>query len=206
MMKFCQRNDILDKAQFGFRSKMSCVDAISTVTEYIRTAIEKKSVGQSSFIDLKKPFDTLDHEILITKMEKYGFRGKVKNILSSYLRNRSQFVYYNGPKTSKQQICTDVPQGSVLGPFLFLLYVNDLPNLIEDSQITMFADDTNLLRCGKKREVLLQEDIERVADWFISNKLTINVGKCEVISFGNGIPQEIQLWAKIYPLKSHPNT
>ena len=196
MMNFCESNNLLHGAQFGFRSKMSCVHAITTVTEYIRTAIENKQLGQSCFIDLQKAFDTLNHEILLQKMENYGFRGKILSLIASFLKDRRQFVYHNGRTTSKRLITTGVPQGSVLGPFLFLLYINDLPTIIQESQVTMFADDTSLLKSGKKGELLLQPDVERLSNWFISNKLTINVGKCEIISFGIGAPQEPHILEK----------
>ena len=168
MMKFCESNNLLHGAQFGFRSKISCVHAITTVTEYIRAAIESKQLSQSCFIDLQKAFDTLNHEILLQKMQNYGFRGKILSLIASFSKDRRQFVYHNRT-TSKQLITTGVPQGSVLGPFLFLSYMNDLPTIIEESQVTIFADDTSLLKSAKKGEFLLQPDVERLSNWFVSN-------------------------------------
>ena len=106
MMTFCESNNLLHGAPFGFRYKMSCVHAITTVTEYIRTAIENKQLDQSCFIDLQKAFDTLNHEILLQKMENYGFRGKILSIIASFLKDRRQFVYHNGRATSKRLITT----------------------------------------------------------------------------------------------------
>ena len=131
---------------------MSCVHAITTVTEYIGAAIENKQLGQSCFIDLQKPFDTLNHEILFQKKPSYGFGGKILSLIASFSKDRHQFVYHNGRTTSKRLITTVVPQGSVLRPFLFLLYISDLPTIIEESQVTMFADDTSLLKSRKKVE------------------------------------------------------
>ena len=91
MVKFCEKEKILISTQNGFRTKRSCVDAISTVTEYIRTEIDGKSVGQICFIDLQKAFDTLDHNILLNKIEKYGFRGPIYHIVKRYFENRWQF-------------------------------------------------------------------------------------------------------------------
>ena len=144
MVKFCEKEKILTSTQYGFRSKRSCVDAISTVTEYIRTEIDRKSIGQICFIDLQKAFDTLDHNILLNKIEKYGFRGPIYHIVKNYLDNRWQFVASDCSISSKRRICTGVPQGSVLGPLLFLLYINDLHQVIKDSRIAMFADDTTV--------------------------------------------------------------
>ena len=89
-MKFCESNNLLHGAQFGFWSKMACVHAITTVTEYIRAATEKKQLYQSCFIDLQKAFDTLNHEILLQKMENYGFRGKILSLIVSFLKDRRQ--------------------------------------------------------------------------------------------------------------------
>ena len=131
MVKFCVKEKILTSTQFGFRSKRSCVDAISTVTEYIGTEIDRKSIGQICFIDLQKAFDTLDHNILLNKIEKYGFRGPIYHIVKSYLDNRWQVVASDCSISSKRRICTGVPQGSVLGSRLFLLYINDLHQVIK---------------------------------------------------------------------------
>ena len=94
--------------------------AIAAVTEYKSAAIEKKQLGQSCFIDLQKTFDAPNHEILLQKMENYGFRAKILSLIASYLKARGQFVYHNVRTTSKRMINTGVPQGSVIGPFRFL--------------------------------------------------------------------------------------
>ena len=137
-------------------------------------------------------FDTLDHEILMFKLEKYGFRGTDLEILRKYLSDRYQFVCENG-NHSKNSVKTGVPQGSVLGPFLFLLYINDLQKVVKDSQIVMFADDTTIVKSGKHTDRELNEDLHRITDWFTASKLTVNIGKCEAISFGNGLPEKITI-------------
>ena len=102
----------------------------------------------------------------------------MSHLTFSFSNARRQFVYHNWRTTSKQLINTGVPQGSQLGSFLFLQYMNDLPTGIEESQVTIFADDTSLLKSGKKGELLLQPDVERLSNWFVSTKLFINVEKC----------------------------
>ena len=199
MVKFCEKEKILTSTQYGFRSKRSCVDAISTVTEYIRTEIDRKSIGQICFIDLQKAFDTLDHNILLNKIEKYGFRGPIYHIVKSYLENRWQFVASDYAISSKRRIFTGVPQGSVLGPLLFLLYINDLHQVIKDSRIAMFADDTTVLNAGDKTSPLITQDLKNMTNWFVSNKLTVNVNKCEAICFGCGKPDKVTILSNELP-------
>ena len=188
MMKFCEKNNIITKNQYGFRSRRSCADAIATVTEFMRSEIDSKATGQACFIDLQKAFDTLDHKILLEKLEKYGYRGPIHKLLSSYLSDRWQYIELNGTRTDKKQILTGVPQGSILGPLLLLLYINDLDMNSGDSNVTMFADDTTLISSGKTRHFSIQ-DVNKILNWLIKNKLTINVDKCEVIFLGSGYPQ-----------------
>ena len=109
--------------------------------------------GQACFNDLKKAFDTLNHEILLNKLENYGFRGKINEILGSFLRDRKQYVRLNEIETDKLTVQTGVPQGSVLGPFLFLIYINDLPDSCEKAEVAMFADDTTL-KSNQEKELI----------------------------------------------------
>ena len=101
MIKFCEKNSIISGHQYGFRSNRSCIDAIVSITEFIRTEIDRKSLGQACFIDLQKAFDTLDHNILLQKMEKYGYRGPIHDVMKSYLSERWQYEDINGKETSK---------------------------------------------------------------------------------------------------------
>ena len=130
---------------------------------------------------------------MLNKIEKYGFRGPIYHIVKSYLDNRWQFVASGCSISSKRRICTGVPQGSVLGPLLFLLYINDLHQVIKDSRITMFADDTTVLNAGDKTSPLITQDLKNMTNWFVSNKLTVNVDKCEAISFGCGKPDKVTI-------------
>ena len=114
------------------------------ISEIIKETIHNGKYGCDIFIDLKKAFDTVNHNILLTKLEHYGVRGVSLKWFESYLSNRSQYVFCNGVKSDILNITCGVPQGSVLGPLLFLLYINDLPNISSKLNFFLFADDTNI--------------------------------------------------------------
>ena len=135
----------LNELQFGFRASHSTAHALLSITEKIRNALDNDQFACGVFIDLRKAFDTVDHKILVKKLEHYGARGIPKDWFSSYLFNHKQFVSINGFKSSLKCISCGVPQGSVLGPLLFLIYINDLSCSVKYSTVYHFADDTNLL-------------------------------------------------------------
>ena len=143
---YLEKNGIIYKLQFGFRSKHSTKHALIDITENIKRALDNKKFGCGIFVDLQKAFDTVNHEILIKKHAHYGIRGVANNWFSSYLTKRSQYVSILGFDSSQKESRHGVPQGSVLGPLLFLLYINDLHRAIKFSKVYHFADDTNLLR------------------------------------------------------------
>ena len=148
--------------------------------------------GQACFINLQKAFDTQDHSILLKKLYAYGYRGPIFEILMDYLANRYQYIETVNDRTDKLQIKTGVPQGSILGPFLFLVYINDLPSYIgNSSRIAMFADDNSIVKAGPRNQCFLQTDLDRINNWFCYNKLSLNISKCEVVNFGIGIPNDL---------------
>ena len=137
--------------QFGFRKKHSTNHALIEITETIRQALDNKKIACGIFVDLQKAFDTVNHDILISKLDHYGIRGSANKWFASYLKNRSQFVSILGFDSSTKPISHGVPQGSVLGPLLFLIYINDLHLAIKNSKVFHFADDTNLLNIGSSK-------------------------------------------------------
>ena len=168
--------------QFGFRKKHSCVDALAELTERIRHVRTKFSVN--FFLHLKKAFDTLDHSILIKKLSCYGIGGNALKWFESYLHNRSQRVEFSGFASSYKEISCGVPQGSVLGPILFLIYLNDLPSVCKKLEVFLFADDTNLSALDMTYEQITA-DHESVSSWLTSNKLVLNLDKTVCLNIGH---------------------
>ena len=147
--KFLNKYNCIYNLQFWFREKHSTNHALINITESIRSALDNDKTVCGIFVDLQKAFDTVNHEILIDKLNYYGIRGTANTWFKSYLSNRKQFVSINGFNSDTLNITHGVPQGSVLGPLLFLLYINDLHISIKHSKVYHFADDTNLLHINE---------------------------------------------------------
>ena len=138
------------------------------------------------FIDLKKAFDTVDHDTLLDKLNFYGFRGLINQWFSSYLNDRSQTTQIADHISNKASISFGVPQGSVLGPLLFLLYVNDIHQCSTKLKFYLFADDTNILFAKKNLKVIktiVNTELCKLYDWLTSNKLTLNISKSNFVIF-----------------------
>ena len=160
-------------------------------TKMIEDAFEKNEYAVGVFCDLSKAFDTLNHNILLSKLEHYGIRDITGQWFTSYLSNRQQFVDWNGCKTKTAKLETGVPQGSILGPLLFLIYINDLPSASNLKSI-MFADDTNLLIRDKNFQNLidnLNNELRGVDDFFKANQLKLNAKKTKLVCFRKKSPQ-----------------
>jgi hypothetical protein len=179
LINFINKHKILYKYQFGFRKNHSTTLALIEITDNILQDLEKGKCSAGIFIDFKKAFDTVDHKILISKLEHYGIRGPALQWLKSYITDRQQFAFVNGKNSTMQKITCGVPQGSVLGPLLFLIYTNDIGNCTE-SKVRLFADDTNcFVRSDNYADLkkVITGTLKEIFKWCSDNKLTINIDK-----------------------------
>ena len=177
-------NNINYPLQFGFRQKYSTSFALIHLTETIKESLDQGKYSCSISVDLQKTFDTVDHNILMGKLKHYGIRGVAYSWFESYLKGRKQHVSINGFNSKDLPIYYGVPQGSVLEPLLFLLWINDLHAAIKFCKVHHFADDTNLLhisKSSKKLNKFINFDLKNLSNWLNVDKISLNVSKTELI-------------------------
>lgn len=188
LINYVESNNLIIAQQHGFRAQRSTESAILDFVNDVYLCLEQKSYVVGVFIDLSKAFDTLDHKILLHKLENYGIRGVVLKLFHSYLSNRKQSVFCNNAYSPFKEIVNGVPQGSVLGPLLFLLYINDFINVSDKFNFVIYADDTTLLLKDKNLHSLhtnLISELNKVKLWIKFNKLSLNISKTKYMLFQN---------------------
>ena len=156
LLEYIENSDILTKHQAGFRKLNSCESALQSVLVKWKGAISNKQYVGAIFLDFKRAFETIDRTLLLMKLEKMGIKGTVWEWFCSYLIERYQVVKYGDALSDKREVQFGVPQESVLGPVLFILYINDITNVVNNCDIQMFADDTLLYIVGNDVDVICE--------------------------------------------------
>lgn len=188
LVNYLESKSLISANQFGFRSNRSTETAILNFVAEIYKCLDQGDNVVGIFLDLSKAFDSLNHDILFHKLENLGIRGVSLKLFRSYLKNRSQSVYYDNTFSTRLNIHKGVPQGSVLGPILFLIYINDIEKASNEFKFTMYADDTSLIISDKNKGKLhaqCQFELEKINQWIESNFLKLNIKKTNYIFFQN---------------------
>ena len=178
--------------QFGFRAGRSTTHAIINQLQYIYDELDTGNVVLSLFLDFKKAFDSVDHDILISKMEHYGVRGAPRAWFESYLSDRKQYSVVDGCRSGVARIRCGVPQGSCIGPLLFLVFINDLPNVSSIFKYVLFADDSTLsVSFDPKSSVnqvnIINDALDSLYNWLLANRICLNISKTRYIIFSYGL-------------------
>ena len=186
LFEYFHKNNLFYGSLYGFRKLHSTELAAMELTDKILVDIDKKNISLTVFMDLSKTFDTMDHDILLNKLQYYGITGTALAWFTSYLKDRKQFVEIDCSQSGVLSISTGVPQGSILGPILFLIYMNDIPNSSDNFNFILYADDTTLYSCIQLPSNTLNhinDELDKVYAWLAINKLSLNINKTKYMIF-----------------------
>lgn len=188
LFTFLKVNNLLAPEQFGFRPNLSTEVALAHLTENILNNMDNGFITGAVFLELSKTFDTVDHQILLKKLHCLGLNKNSMDWFKSYLSDREQVTSIGNCFSSPRPVTVGVPQGSILGPLLFIIYVNDLPQCLEYCKIILYADDTLIYYSAKSTQdvqTFLKEDLESASLWLQSYLLTLNCSKTRFLLFGS---------------------
>ena len=188
LYKYFNDNNLLYNSQYGFRKGHSCELAAMEVTDKIFKYLDDKKLPLAIYLDFSKAFDTINHKILLHKLKYYGVTGVALEWFNDYLTNRKQYVKYKNNTSSEQIITTGVPQGSILGPLLFIIYINDIAKITKNFKFTIYADDTTLIeplctfaypnpRNKAKLSNEINAELGKIVEWLALNELSLNAKK-----------------------------
>ena len=188
LTKFLNENKLIFQSQYGFRAGHSCEHALLEAQTKLSAALEKKQIAVLLLIDFSKAFDMVEHGILLSKLEHYGVRGHHLSWFRTYLTNRRQYVHVNNIDSSESLLVHGVPQGSILGPLLFVLYINDLPQINKIANYIFYADDANIIVTADNYldlKLKLNTVLQQIDSWVLNNGLKLNVKKTNYMVFTN---------------------
>ena len=202
--------NVLDDAQHGFRKKRSCISQLIITLDDFANTLKNKEQTDAILLDFSKAFDKVDHEGLLLKLEHYGIRSSLLLWVRSFLIGRKQKVLVDGAASSPTPVMSGVPQGTVLGPLFFLVYINDISKgLSNGTKIRLFADDSLLYRTIKtpKDSEILQKDLDSLQIWEKTWKMEFHPGKCQLLKITNKIrPSNTKFTTKPFRKPTPPST
>jgi retron-type reverse transcriptase len=204
LLSYLEKNNLLTECQFGYRQNRSTTHATTLLIDGIREEVDKGKLVVSCFIDLSKAFDTISHSQLLAKLKSYGVVNRELLWFTDYLFKRTQIVELDSTRSSEKPLLCGVPQGSILGPLLFLIFFNDVVDHVRYSHILKYADDTIIYVAAKELneiENALTADFKAIDQYLRDNDLVINMnkGKTEVMLFGTNKNVEINIL--MYPIE-----
>ena len=200
LLIFLNKNKILIDNQFGFRKNKCTKDALALITSIIYKNLNNKTPTIATFLDLAKAFDRVINKILLLKLETYGIRGITLNLLKDYINGRSQVVKIKDHVSNALPVETGVPQGTILGSLLFLIYINDLLTIVPKESIICYADDTVILSIGsiwEQTQNKMNKLLNEVSTWIALNELSLNVKKTIFMAlriYSNSVPNKIKIF------------
>ena len=194
LVEHLEENRLISRNQHGFRKKRSCMTQLLSHVEQIYKSLNENDEVDVIYLDFAKAFDKVDHAVLLEKLKRYGVQGKALAWIREFLLDRKQTVVIEGHMSSFQTVRSGVPQGTVLGPILFVLYINDLLHTLEFSKGFSFADDTKLIGAIEDEQSVrcLQEDLNRVIKWSTANNMELHEKKFEVVSYSLNASKTLQ--------------